>query len=71
MKNYKEVEQYLDYLKSKHGKDKESFIKEAEKHEDFAYIDVKRIIRSTVECIYFYCENAPKRIALLCSFSLD
>ncbi len=71
MKNYKEMEDYKAEIMARFGDDKKSIIKEIESHEDFAYIDVKRIIRSTVECVYFYCENAPKRIALLMSFKID
>ena len=70
MKNYKEIEDYKNDLIERHGNDKASIIKEIKSHYDFAYIDVKTIIRSTVECIYFYCETAPKRVALLMSFDI-
>lgn len=71
MENYKKIQDYKEELLERFGNNRDVIVKEVKSHKDFAYIDIKRIIRSNVECIYFYCDTAPKRVALLMSFSLD
>lgn len=68
MKNYSEISDYAFDLQKRHGDNKKAIITEAKQHPDFAYIEAKTIIRTVVECVYFYCDNAPKRIALLINF---